>query len=169
MHLRRILPPLALVFAGVLTGNELGTLVVIHPALTRLPKSAHLLAEQGVTRRYGRVMPVLMTATTTAAALAGGSSSGRSRWMFAGATGCYAAMLVVTLIGNVPLNTATLQLSEQASEEELKEIRRRWYRLHVLRVALDLNGMVLAALGVAMLGRSESTLWAQVAHRRRRP
>lgn len=89
--------------------------------------------------------------------------------MFAGATGCYAAMLVVTLIGNVPLNTATLQLSEQASEEELKEIRRRWYRLHVLRVALDLNGMVLAALGVAMLGRSESTLWAQVAHRRRRP
>lgn len=150
MHVRRILSPLALAFAGLLTGNELGTLVVIHPAMARLPKSAHLLAEQSVTRGYGGVMPALMTATTSAAAVAAVSSKGRSRWVLAGAAGSYGAMLLVTLLGNVPLNSATLHLSEQAPEEELRRIRRRWYRLHVLRVALDLNGLILAALGVAM-------------------
>ena len=150
MRLRRILSPLALTFAGLLTGNELGTLAVIHPALSRLPRHAHLLAEQNVTRRYGRVMPVLMTATFSAAAAAAGSSSGRARWLFAGAAGCYGAMMAVTLAGNVPMNSATLRLDEQAPEAELLRIRRRWYRLHVLRVALDLSGLVLAGLGVTM-------------------
>lgn len=165
MRLRRILSPLALAFAGLLTGNELGTLVVIHPALARLPGQAHLLAEQSVTRGYGRVMPVLMTATFSAAAAAAGSSRGRSRWLFAGAAGCYGAMLVVTLIGNVPLNSATLRLNEQTPEDELRRIRRRWYRLHVLRVALDLDGLALAALGVAMQRGRGRQAWVE---RRRR-
>lgn len=153
MRLRGILSALALTFAGLLTGNEVGTLAVIHPALARLPMPAHLLAEQNVTRRYGRVMPVLMTATFSAAAAAAGSATGRARWLFAAATGCYGSMLAVTLLGNVPLNSATLRLTEQAPEAELREIRRRWYRLHVLRVALDLSGLTLSALAVAMRPR----------------
>lgn len=159
MRLRRIFSPLALAFAGLLTGNELGTLAVIHPALARLPRHAHLLGEQSVTRGYGRVMPVLMTATFSAAAAAAGSSRGRARWLFAGAAGCYGAMVVVTLAGNVPLNSATLRLSEEAPEEELREIRRRWYRLHVLRVALDVDGLILAGLGVAMQLGSGKRRW----------
>lgn len=150
MRPRPILSSLAVALAGLLTGNELGTLAVIHPALARLPMPAQLLAEQNVTRRYGRVMPVLMTAATGATAAAAGSSTGRSRWLLAAAASCYATMLAVTLVGNVPLNSATLRLPEQTPEEELREIRRRWNRLHVLRVALDLNGLVLAALGLAI-------------------
>lgn len=42
---------LHLLAAGVLTGNELGTWVVVHPTIQRLPFGEEVHAEQEVTRR----------------------------------------------------------------------------------------------------------------------
>jgi hypothetical protein len=42
-----------LLLAGLLTGNEFGGWVAVHPALNTLPPPSRLLAEQAVYRRYG--------------------------------------------------------------------------------------------------------------------
>jgi hypothetical protein len=42
-------PAVAVGLAGLLTGNELGTLAAVHPAMARLPMPALLLAEQELT------------------------------------------------------------------------------------------------------------------------
>ena len=83
--------------AGVLTGNEWGGWVAVHPALDKLPASSRLQAEQAVYRRYGRIMPFLMSSTVASGIAAasvrdGPSLEGR---LTRAATGCYTAMLAI--------------------------------------------------------------------------
>lgn len=139
-----------LVLAGTLTGNELGTKIAVHPALGDLPPQVHMEAEQAMTRRYGRVMPVFMTATLASflpvLALERPSVSLRFLLTAAG-MGCYAAMLAVTLSRNVPINNRLLELSPQAgSHDEFGELRARWDRLHTTRNLLNLTGLACTAL-----------------------
>lgn len=47
-------------------------------------------------------------------------------------------MLGTTLVGNLPLNARTVAYPSHGDAEGWAEIRRRWERLHVARVLLDL-------------------------------
>ncbi len=139
-----------LVLAGVLTGNEVGSKLTAHAALGALAPQAHVEAEQALTRRYGRVMPVAMTATlgsfVPVIALERRRTSRRALLTLAG-FGCYAAMLAVTLTRNVPINTRLLELDATADAYgEFGLLRARWERLHTARNALDLAGFTLTAL-----------------------
>ena len=140
-----------LLLASVLTGNELGTGAAIHPALRTLPLAGQVEAEQAVTRRYGRLMPPLMTGTILSClpvlALVRDRRSAAFRGTLAG-LGCYAAMLLVTLLGNMPLNRRTLAASPQSPPADWGALRARWERLHTARVLLDLTGWSVLALGV---------------------
>ena len=140
----------ALLFAGILTGNELGSWLVVHPALSTLPPEAHIRAEQAMYRRYGRYMPVLMTATLASAVSSLIEMSPRqdatSLRLSAAAAACYLAML--TLAGNVPINSRILALSPVASRyEEFLRLRRSWDRLHALRNLLNGAGFSLLISG----------------------
>ena len=136
--------------AGVLTGNEWGGWVAVHPALDKLPGSPRLQAEQAVYRRYGRIMPFLMTSTVAsgiaAASLRDGASlEGR---LTAAATGCYTAMLAITLIGNIPLNKELVALPDDPTGHgRLAELRNKWDRLHTARNLLNLAGFGLTVAG----------------------
>jgi hypothetical protein len=129
--------------AGLLTGNEWGGWVAVHPALDKLPDSPRLLAEQAVYRRYGRIMPFLMTSTVASGVAAG---SVRDRASLEGrltraATGCYTAMLAITLLGNIPLNKELVALPDDpAGRAKLAELRDKWDRLHTGRNILNLAG-----------------------------
>jgi uncharacterized membrane protein len=140
-----------LVLAGMLTGNEFGSWVTVHPALSGLPPQAHMQGEQAVTRRYGRIMPVFMTATIASffpvLALARDRGSWPLRFSFAGML-CYVAMLAITLTRNVPINRRLLALlPDSTSREEFLELRARWDRLHTARNLLNMAGFALAVLG----------------------
>ena len=134
----------SLVLAGVLTGNELGTLAVVHPALRRLGFAEEVAAEREITRRYGFFMPVLMNATVVAAFVAAGQLDGSARTLALAGGGCYLVMVVITLAGNVPINVRTLRF-DQNDEREWRAMRGRWDRLHALRIALDVGGFTLIA------------------------
>ncbi len=141
-----------LFLTGVLTGNEFGTWAALHPALGELPHQAHVRAEQAVTRRYGKMMPALMTGALLSfvAVLSLISDRRRSLPFLLGLGGilCYATMLTITLSGNIPINRRTLELDPEAtSREEFLELRARWDRLHTARNALNLSGFGLALLG----------------------
>ena len=136
--------------AGLLTGNEWGGWVAVHPALDKLPGSPRLQAEQAVYRRYGRIMPFLMT-STVASGIAAGSirdSASLEGRLTRGATACYTAMLAVTLIGNIPLNRELVALpDEPAGHARLAELRAKWDRLHTARNILNLTGFGLTVAG----------------------
>jgi hypothetical protein len=68
---------------------------------------------------------------------------------------CFAAMLLVTLSRNVPINRRLLELPpHEASYEEFLELRRRWDRLHTVRNLLNVAGFSLSCLGA--LSQTES-------------
>jgi hypothetical protein len=120
----------------------------IHPLSERLSTPDRIRAEQEVTRRYATIMPFWMYSVIVSRlpvlALARGTSAFRPT--LAGTT-CFAGMLVSTLIGNVPINNRVLEMSPETDGEEFVELRRRWDRLHSLRVVLNVTGLALLCGG----------------------
>jgi hypothetical protein len=136
-----------LLSAAILTGNELGTLTVVHPAIARLPLRERVRGEQALTRRYGSVMPWVVTIT-----VASGLAAARdrlNRGVALGGAGCFATTLGVTLAGNVPLNVRVMGFDERGDADEWRALRRRWDRLHMALAALGGAGLVCAILAVA--------------------
>ena len=134
-----------LLLTAVLTGNELGTWAVVHPALHRLSLREEISAEQAITRRYGYFMPPLMLLTIATGFISAATLSGTpSRLVFA-ASGCFTVMLAITLLGNVPINLQTLRFDEQ-DQASWRQLRGQWDRLHLVRVVLDAAALVLIGL-----------------------
>ncbi len=128
----------AVLLAGLLAGNELAALLAFHPALRRLPLRSRIEAEQALTRRRGAVMPVYLSAPLLAAVAAAAASAGRPGFGFAlAAAAALGVMLALTLTRNVPLNRRTVAFPPDGDERAWSAIRRRWERLHALRVVLD--------------------------------
>lgn len=150
-----------LILAGMLTGNEFGGLVAVHPALGSLSASEHIRAEQAVYRRYGMIMPIFMTSTIVSAipvlSLTRDRKSPAFRSTLTGMA-CFVTMLLITLAGNVPINRRLLDLPPQeASYEEFLELRRRWDQLHTIRIFLNIAGLCFSCLGALSQTRSEDT------------
>jgi uncharacterized membrane protein len=149
--LRTVARVVNVALAGTLTGNEIGSRIAVHPALGELAPAEHVRAEQALTRRYGRVMPVAMTATLASfapvLALERERTSPRALLGLAG-LGSYGAMLALTLTRNVPINRRLLALDPDvpADQDEFRVLRRRWDRLHTARNALDVAGLACAVL-----------------------
>jgi uncharacterized membrane protein len=140
-----------LVLAGMLTGNEFGTLAGVYPALDRVSPMARLEALQGVYHRMGAFMPPYMISTLASflpvLALQRRPGTASFRFTLAGLV-CFVAMIVVTRNGNLPINARIEELpTEEASLEEFGELRERWTRLHAVRNVLNVAGLVLASLG----------------------
>lgn len=145
---------LGVTMTGLLAGNELGTLIGLHPALRTLPLATQIQAEQALTTRLGRLMPFSMGATVLATTTAAVDQRGEPGFPLAAtAAAASALMLGVTLVGNVPLNAQTLAYLTDGDAAGWARIRRRWERLHVVRVLLDLVALAASAGAVASTGR----------------
>lgn len=120
----------------VLAGNEFGTWAAVHPSLGKMSPPERIRAEQELTRRFGGIMPVWMGSTVVSCVLAllisRGSAGFRGTLL---GTACFAGMLASTRIGNVPINDRV------DPEKDQEELRRRWDRLHTLRVVLNVVGL----------------------------
>lgn len=135
-----------LLLASVLVGNEFGSWVGFHPALGTLQTGAQIQAEQALTRRYGRLMPGLMTATIVSCLPLLSLIQDRRSVAFRGALGgmlSFLAMLGVTFVGNMPINRRVLALSADAQPADWRALRTRWDRWHTLRNGLNFSGLAL--------------------------
>ncbi len=124
---------------GLLAGNELGTMVGLHPALRALPLRSQIESERALNDRLGRIMPFYMGGSLLAASAAALDRRGRPGFglalVYAGST---AAMLAITVLAQLPLNKRTVEFSLDGDAQEWSDIRRRWERFHRARVALDI-------------------------------
>ena len=140
---------IAVVLAGLLAGSELTSWGIVHPTLWKLEHRAQVRAEKLTYRRFANIDPFLMTATVAACFVAAGSLARSSATLALAGGGCFAAMLAITLIGNMPLNLRVFRWDEERGDpDEWRQIRRRWDRLHTVRIFLDVAGFVLIALAV---------------------
>ncbi len=142
---------IAVLLAGVLAGSELTSWGIVHPMLWRLDHQAQVRAEKLIYRRFAMVDPFVMTASVVACFVAAGSLDGTSTTLALAAGACFAGMLLITLVGNMPLNLRVFRWDDALGDPaEWRRIRRRWDRLHSVRIVLDTAGfvlMTLAALG----------------------
>ncbi|HEV8053544.1 MAG: DUF1772 domain-containing protein [Chloroflexi bacterium] len=140
----------AVLLCGLLAGNEVATLIAFHPVIRRLPIRAQVEVEQSLTRLLGVIMPVYMTATLVATIGAAFATLGTPAFVFALlAAGAIGLMLVITLTQNLPLNKRTLDFPPDGDERSWSEIRRRWERIHLVRVILDVSAFACAILALA--------------------
>ena len=141
-----------LLLSGTMAGNELGGWMAVHPALSTLPVTPHIQAEQAVVARYGRIMPIWMTAAIVSclpvlARIPDRRSAG-FRLTLVGML-CFLGMLGVTFAGNMPINRQVLQLSAAAPPANWHALRSRWDRFHTVRNILNIVGvscLILSAL-----------------------
>lgn len=133
--------------AGTLTGNELCTWAFVHRANKRLPMEHEMAVEKRLTQLLVAPMAVWMMSTVATGIWAASSASPRARPLAWAGTGCYAAMVAVTLAGNMPLNAATLRATTAMDHQLWSDIRKRWNRFHTGRNLLNVAGLTLLALG----------------------
>ena len=121
----------------------------MHRALERLSPPERVRAEQELTRRYAAIMPAWMASSVLSCLpvlwLTRGTPAFRTGAL---GTACFAAMLLSTRLGNVPINDRTLDPDKD--QEEFARLREFWDRLHTLRVVLIVTG--LASLLAGALG-----------------
>ena len=104
---------LAVVLAGLLAGSELTSWAIVHPTLWKLDHRAQVRAEKLMYRRFASIDPFLMTATVAACFAAAASLDGDSATLALAAGTCFAAMLAITLLGNMPLNLLVFRWDEE--------------------------------------------------------
>jgi Domain of unknown function (DUF1772) len=140
---------IAILLAGVLTGSELTSWGIVHPTLWKLDHREQVRAEKLMYRRFASFDPFVMTATIVACFLAATALHGSSSTRALAAGACFAGMLAITLIGNMPINLRVFRWDEEHGDpEEWRRIRRRWDRLHSMRIVLDSAGFILMTLAV---------------------
>ena len=130
--------------SGVVGCAEFGSVAFVHPIIRKLPEDAQFIMEKGLLETFGRTMPVGMTAAPILAGVAAARDS--SSWFIAAAFVLTVA-LVVTIVGNVPINERTRRLTE--APESFIRMRRRWDVFQGIRGSLQLLGFVLVVLAVA--------------------
>ena len=138
---------IAVLLAGVLTGSELTSWGIVHPTLWKLDYAEQVHAEKLMYRRFASVDPFVMTATIVACFVAATGLEGRWSTLAVTAGVCYALMLAITLIGNMPINLRVFRWDEEHGDpDQWRALRRRWDRLHGARVVLDTAGFILITL-----------------------
>jgi hypothetical protein len=131
------------VVTGSLAGMELASWAVVHPAVTLLDHLEEVHAEKRLYRRFGLVQAPQMALAVTLAGLTTAAVDGCARTLAATATGCLGGMLALTFAGNMPINLAILRWEEPGDPARWRRLRRRWDRVHTVRVALDTTAFVL--------------------------
>jgi hypothetical protein len=129
--------------AGSLAGMELASWGVVHPAIWGLEHLEQVHAEKALYRRFGQVQAPQMAATLAAGAAATATSTGAVKTLAGAACACFGAMLAVTFAANMPINLAVLRWQEPGDPRRWTALRRRWDRVHTVRVALDTSGFAL--------------------------
>lgn len=133
---------------GLLAG-VLGT-GMAQSAARALPAPAWILRFQLEDNLFAKAMPPVMLGTLLALAAATLLSQGTARWMFLASLVLMAAVLVVTIGFEVPLNKQVQSWTADAPPPQWAQIRDLWLQRHVLRTLAATLAFVAAIIGIAI-------------------
>jgi len=115
-----------------------------------LPAPAWILRFQLEDKLFAKAMPPIMLSTLIVLAGATALSQGTARWMFLASLVFMAAVLVVTIAFEVPLNKQIQSWTADAPPPEWAQIRDLWLQRHVLRTIAATLAFVAAIVGIAI-------------------
>jgi uncharacterized membrane protein len=147
-HLLDVVTVLA---AGLMTGVELTVAAFLHPTLSRLPDSVHACAARAFARLFGGVMPFWYASVLLLSVIEVWvhwplvSASAR---LLATASTLWLLTILFTLIFPVPINNRVASWNLNALPADWREQRRRWDRLHAIRVVALLVALTCLVTGV---------------------
>ncbi|MBM7815467.1 hypothetical protein JOE56_000161 [Brevibacterium paucivorans] len=136
----------AILVIGFVGSAEFGSVALVHPVVRKLGPDDQLVFEKGLLRTYGRIMPIGMTLAPIIAIILAFATP--SVWLFAAAISL-ALALVVTIVGNVPINLRTGRIDQEVAPEGFIAMRRRWDVFQLTRGSLQLLGFILVTIGTA--------------------
>lgn len=137
---------IALVLLGTLAGNELAVGAFVHPTLSRLSDENHAAAVQALGRVLGKVMPFWFVSTFLAVAHLAWHRGGCMYWL---SSLLVVASVLFTFWGPLPINHRVVAWDLKSLPSNWKADRRRWDRLHAIRILITLAALVALACGVA--------------------
>jgi hypothetical protein len=153
MLLPKIVSLSSLLFAGFLAGLfGMGT-VIIQPVAVNLPAEAHILFRQRMIPRLHYFAPPIMLGALLSSLLNAiffTSSWSRALQLFNVAM--YCASILITLLGNVPLNRRFMEWTPQALPENWMELVHQWAVYDLIRFALCLLALFSALIATALTG-----------------
>jgi uncharacterized membrane protein len=115
-----------------------------------LPAAAWILRFQLEDNLFAKAMPPVMLSTLLALAAATALSQGTARRMFLASLVFMAAVLVVTIGFEVPLNKQIQSWTADAPPPQWEQTRDLWLQRHVLRTIAATLAFVAAILGIAI-------------------
>jgi hypothetical protein len=148
-----MLETILLVAAGTLVGNEICIAAFIHPIFYKLPDECHLRAAQPVAKLLGTVMPfwyIAVVALTAAECYFSRDGNPVALHLLEAADGIFVASIIFTLLGPVPTNNQIARIVPEQPPQNWLELRKRWDKLHAIRVVTILIALVLLTAGIVI-------------------
>jgi hypothetical protein len=142
-----------LMLTGTLVGNEICIALFVHPTLYQLPDECHLRAVKPIASLLGRVMPFwyfAVFALGLAECYFSRGTGATVRYLLYAFTGLVGLSVVFSLLGPVPINNRISKLDPVHPPENWRELRQRWDRLNLIRVAVLLIALFLLVSGEVM-------------------
>ena len=146
-----IVDTIAVLFAGVLAGEEFIVRYGVQPALTSLDDLPHLRARQALVRRLRVVVPALMVPTVLlaiAAVVAGGVGPGFG--FRVAALAALVAFVLFSFLGTVPINIRVNEWDAEHPPADWKQVIARWQLIDVFRSSAALLGFALLLVAVVL-------------------
>ncbi len=146
-----MLETILLVAAGTLVGNEICIAVFVHPIFYKLPDEYHLRAAQPVAKLLGAVMPfwyIAVVALVAAECYFSRDGNPVALHLLEAAAGIFVASIAFTLLGPVPINNQIARIVPEHPPQSWLALRKRWDRLHAIRVAIILVALILLTAGI---------------------
>jgi uncharacterized membrane protein len=139
---------------GVTAGVMLATAIGIVPLTLVLPYRQYVQAIQFLWPRYDPFMPIVHAATVVVGALLAVTvPAGPARVLFGTATLTLVAVMVISVIKNVPLNRYVMSLdpNHQPDDWVERDPRPRWRVWNLLRTSLAVLALLFNATAAASL------------------
>lgn len=155
MKMEQILQLVVVSFAALATGGLMVNWIGLGRAMLRLSESSYVEFHQATNHTFVPYMPIVVVGASVGgvvlAVLSSGIHSLSGELAIAGSI-CYAAVLVIALTTDVPINHQIARWSVQSPPDDWALIRARWIRFHVLRTLFSLPALAFYVLA-CMVGR----------------
>ena len=136
-----------------MTGSEIAVAVFFHPRISRLEETAHVQDAQTLASALGTVMPfwyALTFALSLAATFVAHPAWSTLWWLALSATALFALMILYSLLLPVPINNQIARWQLDSLPANWRELRRRWDRLHAIRVVFLVVALILLVASSAI-------------------
>jgi uncharacterized membrane protein len=145
-----------LVAAGTLVGNEICIAAFVHPIFYKLPAECHLRVAQPLAKLLGAVMPfwyIAVVALTGAECYLSRDGNPQALRLLEAAAVIFVIAIAFTLLGPVPINNQIARIVPEQPPQNWLTLRKRWDRLHAIRVAIILVALTLLTAGMVIRSR----------------